>query len=70
MTLAELKQLFVFDNPSQTYKNVLSKILELESAKDSDWIDAPPLTLNDLIETTERIHKQPRHISNTDDNNF
>jgi len=69
MKLAELKQLFVFDDHKETYRRVLNEIMRLENkAKDAEWQDAPPLTLNDLIAITENIYQQPQQVS--DDNNL
>jgi len=69
MKLAELKQLFVFDDYKETYRRVLAEIMRLENkAKDAEWQDAPPLTLNDLIAITENIYQQPQQV--TDDNNL
>lgn len=35
-------------------------------AKDAEWQDAPPLTLNDLIAITEHIYQQPNQVSDND----
>lgn len=69
VNLKLLKQLFVFDDYKETYRRVLSEIMKLENkAKDAEWQDAPPLTLNDLIAITENIYQQPQQV--TDDNNL
>jgi len=69
VNLNQLKQLFVFDDYKETYRRVLAEIMRLENkAKDAEWQDAPPLTLNDLIAITEHIYQQPNQVS--DDNNL
>lgn len=67
MNLKQLKQLFVFDDHKETYRRVLAEIMRLENkAKDAEWQDAPPLTLNDLIAITEHIYQQPNQVSDND----
>jgi len=65
MKLAELKQLFVFDDYKETYRRVLAEIMKLDNKKsDVEWVQPPNITLNDLI----AIKEQPRQVS--DDNNL
>ncbi len=69
VNLSELNQLFVFDDHKATYRKVLAKIMELEN--ENDWVehDVKPLTLNDLISFTEKVHSQQTPHQITDDNN-